>query len=136
MEHLFPLRVYMEDTDTGGIVYYVNYLKFMERARTELLRELGFEQASLKSCGLIFVVHSATCKYLQPSYLDDELQVETVIEALSPVAISFEQRVRRIGDRQVTCFAQVKIASVNADTIKPVRLPKPLKKALESYLKK
>ena len=136
MEHCFPLRVYMEDTDTGGIVYYVNYLKFMERARTELLRAEGFEQQKLKEDGLIFVVHSLNNRYLKPAFLDNELQVKTVIKSLSSASILFQQRVIRPHDDTVLCQAEVKIASVTADNIKPVALPKLLVAALKKYLLK
>ncbi|MCW8886412.1 MAG: tol-pal system-associated acyl-CoA thioesterase [Motiliproteus sp.] len=134
MEHCFPLRVYMEDTDTGGIVYYVNYLKFMERARTELLRTEGFEQQHLKKDGLIFVVHSLNSRYLKPANLDNELQVKTVIQSLSSVSILFQQQVVRPIDNSVLCRAEVKIASVSADNIIPVALPKLLVAALNKYL--
>ncbi|WP_207061938.1 tol-pal system-associated acyl-CoA thioesterase [Motiliproteus sp. SC1-56] len=129
----YRLRVYIEDTDLGGIVYYVNYLKFMERARTELLRELGFEQTKLRSAGVIFVVHSLDSRYLKPAQLDDELNVETVIEQASAATLAFRQNVARL-DGTLLCSACVKVATVAADSLKPTRTPRPLVEALAPYL--
>ncbi len=134
MESVFPLRVYIEDTDAGGIVYYVNYLKFMERARTELLRSCGFEQNALQESGLIFVVHSLNGRYLHPARLDDELQVKTVLKALSGAGMLFSQTVVRGSDKLPLCQAEIRIVSVDAQTIRPVRLPKSLVAALADFV--
>ena len=91
------VRVYFEDTDAGGIVYYVNYLKFMERARTELVRSLGFDQSVLQVENIIFVVHSVTARYHAPARLDDELEVNVEVLELKRASIRFRQQVRRVG---------------------------------------
>ncbi len=134
MEFLFPIRVYIEDTDIGGIVYYVNYLKYMERARTELLRSQGYEQQSLKESGLIFVVHGVNSRYLRPAFMDNELQVKTAIQTLSSASIVFQQSVIRREDNSVLCTAEIKIVSVSADNIKPMALPKQMVKALSQFV--
>ncbi|MDP3038087.1 MAG: tol-pal system-associated acyl-CoA thioesterase, partial [Rhodocyclaceae bacterium] len=90
------VRVYYEDTDAGGVVYYANYLKYLERARTELLRELGFEQHQLAGeAGLAFAVRSLSVEYLKPARLDDLLEVATRIEALGRAQVTFAQSVVR-----------------------------------------
>jgi acyl-CoA thioester hydrolase len=91
--HLFNLRVYWEDTDAGGLVYHANYLKFAERARTEMLRHIGIEQEKLRGeAGLLFVVRRLVAEYLQPARLDDELAVATEVTRL-------RRRVARTGSR-------------------------------------
>ncbi len=85
----FPYRVDYEDTDAGGIVSYVNYLKFMERARTERLRHLGFSQAQMATENLLFVVHSSQARYHTPARLDDELLVSVQVEALKRASLKF-----------------------------------------------
>ncbi len=129
----FSVRVYIEDTDVGGIVYYVNYLKYMERARTELLRSLGYQQKTLKADGLIFVVSSLSSEYRAPAMLDDELNVVTVIKALSGASIVFGQSVFRASDGQLLSTAEVKVVSVRADNIRPVSVPKALVAALRPF---
>lgn len=116
-----PLRVYIEDTDAGGIVYYVNYLKFMERARTELLRSLGFGKTAIFSDDLMFVVHSTQIKYLGPAKLDDLLSVTARIEKVGRSYFLFHQQV--INDGQVITDAHVKVACVSRDLMQPKRLP-------------
>ena len=86
------IRVYYEDTDSGGIVYYANYFKYTERCRTEFLRELGVSQTKIyKDSGIKFIVHSVSMEYLNPSYLDDILKVETKVINLKKASIEFEQ---------------------------------------------
>ncbi|WP_210394884.1 tol-pal system-associated acyl-CoA thioesterase [Motiliproteus sediminis] len=136
MIHQHPLRVYIEDTDVGGIVYYVNYLKFMERARTELLRVLGYQQQRLKEEGLLFVVHSLQSRYRQPARLDDELTVETTIQALASASLVFVQRVIRICDQTVLCTAEVRVAAVDSEKMRPTPLPKAMVAALKAYEQK
>lgn len=120
----FPVRVYIEDTDLGGIVYYVNYLKFMERARTEFLREYEISQQQLQQQGYLFVVKSVACDYKASAKLDDLLQVTVAIERISAASVVFVQRV--IGDK-LFCSAQVTVVCVNANTMKPCRFPKNIK---------
>ena len=119
----FPCRVYYEDTDAGGIVYYVNYLKFIERARTERLRHLGFSQAQMATENLLFVVHSSQARYHAPARLDDELLVSVQVEVLKRVSLKFYQQVRRVGDDVLLCEGHFTIACVRADTLKPRGIP-------------
>lgn len=120
-EFYWPVRVYIEDTDAGEIVYYVNYLKFMERARTELMRELGFGKQFIFDQQVMFVVHSLTVDYRKPARLDDPLSVSANILKLGKTYILFEQTVRR--DEKLLCSAQVKIACVDKQTVKPTAIP-------------
>jgi len=93
-EFSWPVRVYYEDTDSGGVVYYANYLKFMERARTELLRSLGYQQDRLhQELGILFAVVSATIQYKKPARFNDELNVITSITALGKASIRFKQSI-------------------------------------------
>lgn len=124
-EFSLPIRVYLEDTDAGGIVYYVNYLKFMERARTELLRSLGFEFTRLDADGLQFVVHSINANYRKPARMDDALVVTASVQQLARTFVVFQQQVRR--DTDILCEAQVKVACVDTIHLKPAPLPLPVK---------
>ncbi len=119
----WPVRVYYEDTDRGGIVYYANYLKFLERARTEWLRALGFRQTELAArAGIVFVVRSVAIEYLKPSLLDDSLQVTLEPVKVGAGQIVVTQQVKREGEVLVT--AEVRLACVDARTYRPVRIPK------------
>ena len=118
----------MEDTDAGGIVYYVNYLKFMERARTEWLRSIGSEFETLYDEQRQFVVHSLETQYKKPARMDDELTITAAIEKLGRTYILFRQQV--IKQAQVMCEAQVKVACVNAQTMKPAAIPAALQQQL------
>jgi 4-hydroxybenzoyl-CoA thioesterase len=120
-EFCLPLRVYIEDTDAGGIVYYVNYLKFMERARTEFMRSLGFGKGFIFNAQLMFVVRDVNVRYHAPAQLDDELTSVVSLTRVGGAALDMHQQVRR-GETVLTT-ADVKIASVNRDTMKPARLP-------------
>ncbi|WP_275445635.1 MULTISPECIES: tol-pal system-associated acyl-CoA thioesterase [unclassified Halomonas] len=119
-----PVRVYIEDTDAGGIVYYVNYLKFMERARSEWLRQHGLTQQGLLEEGAQLVVHRLTCRYAKPARLDDELQVTAQIIEYSACRLAFHQRVTVYGEP--LCEADVHIACVDAVRLRPVRWPSAL----------
>lgn len=123
MEFTLPVRVYYEDTDAGGVVYYVNYLKFMERARTEMLRHIGLEQAKLARDNILFVVHSVSAKYLAPARLDDELFIQTQVVEKGKATLFFKQQVVRLSDQTILCEGHVKVACVTADTFKPRQLP-------------
>jgi tol-pal system-associated acyl-CoA thioesterase len=120
-EFSMPIRVYIEDTDAGGIVYYVNYLKFMERARTEFFRHLGFGKAGANKEGYQFVVHSAKIDYKKPARLDDMLDVSARLVRLRGASLFFEQEVRR--DEEILSMAEVKIACVDGASLRPVPLP-------------
>lgn len=123
-----PVRVYIEDTDAGGIVYYVNYLKFMERARTELLRSLGYAKTAIFSDQLMFVVHSTQIKYLGPARLDELLDVTATVVKTGRSFMLFAQTVMR--DDALLCEATVKIACVRQDSMQPHRIPQHLLDAL------
>jgi acyl-CoA thioester hydrolase len=98
MTHRFPIRVYYEDTDLAGIVYYANYLKFIERARSEWVRELGIDQVQMKADGLVFAVRRVEADYLSPAKYDDTLVVETTMQAGSGVRLVVQQDVKRGAD--------------------------------------
>jgi 4-hydroxybenzoyl-CoA thioesterase/acyl-CoA thioester hydrolase len=118
---VLPLRVYIEDTDAGGIVYYVNYLKYFERARTELMRALGIARAALPGARCQFVVHTMQVEYLRPALLDDELGAEARIESASGARILFAQRILRGTDE--LCRGRVSVACVDPATRRPRALP-------------
>ncbi len=121
MTHLFNLRVYYEDTDLAGIVYYANYLRFIERGRTEWVRSLGIDQVTLKAEeGIVFAVRRVEADYLAPAKFDDELVVETTPAAVTGARITLLQEVRRGGT--VLFSAQVTLVALS-ETGHPVRLP-------------
>lgn len=118
------IRVYYEDTDAGGVVYYANYLKYVERARTEYLRELGFEQINLlENYGMVFIVKSVEANYLSPAFLDDLIEVETVIEKVNHASLIFTQKIVNIDKSTVLFNAIVKVVSVFNNNLKPCALP-------------
>jgi len=121
-EFSLDIRVYIEDTDAGGIVYYVNYLKFMERARTEFMRSLGFGKDYIFTHELMFVVRDAQITYNAPARLDDELQATARIVRARGAAMVFAQRVLRDGD--VVAEGELTIACVDREGVRPQRLPK------------
>jgi acyl-CoA thioester hydrolase len=121
----WPIRVYYEDTDSGGVVYYANYLKFLERARTEWLRGHGFEQTALADVHqVVFVVRSISLQYLKPARFNDALEVTIGGVEAGASRIELAQSVTRGGEDLVT--AQVELACVNTGTFKPVRIPGPV----------
>ncbi|MEL6511374.1 MAG: tol-pal system-associated acyl-CoA thioesterase [Pseudomonadota bacterium] len=121
MSHRFELRVYYEDTDLAGIVYYANYLKFIERARSEYVREMGVDQVAMKEeDGVVFAVRKVEAEYLSPARFDDELMVETSTEAMTGARIIFRQDVKRAD--QLLFTAQVTIVAIN-EAGQPARLP-------------
>lgn len=129
-EFQHPIRIYIEDTDAGGIVYYVNYLKFIERSRTELLRSFGYGKTAILEEGLLLVVHSIDVQYLAPARLDDEVIATTVVKKLCRSYVVFDQEVRR--GEQTLCRATAKIACVNGQ-MKPTALPAHLYQAIAAY---
>ena len=128
MEFSLPLRVYIEDTDAGGIVYYVNYLKYMERARTEYMREQGFAKGEIFNSRLMFVVRSATLDYRASAQLDDDLHVTARVKRVRGASMVFEQSV--IKGQQLLVDAEIKIACVDAET----RVPKPIPAEMRAKL--
>jgi acyl-CoA thioester hydrolase len=128
---ILPVRVYYEDTDAGGVVYYANYLKFCERARTEWLRTLDLSQQTLlNEQGLAFVVRSVQADYLASARLDDALQVFTRVEALRRASILFEQKIKR--GQELLFSTRVLLASIDLHRHKPVAIPTSLHALLES----
>jgi acyl-CoA thioester hydrolase len=116
--------VYYEDTDSGGVVYYANYLKFMERARTEHLRAMGFEQDGLRrDHGILFAVHSIQVDFKQPARFNDKLEVSAEISEQRRASLTFFQQVHRCGEAQALCSGHVRIACVNSASFKPVPIP-------------
>lgn len=126
----WPVRVYIEDTDAGGIVYYVNYLKYMERARSEWLRVSGITQQALLDSGIQLVVHRLECRYAKPARLDDSLDISVEIVSQGRCRLQFGQTVAREGES--LCEARVDIACVDAKRFKPIQWPSALAAALIS----
>ena len=118
----WPVRVYYEDTDSGGVVYYANYLKFMERARTEWLRSRGFEQTDLlRSHGVVFVVRAITLDYFKPALFNDILKVTVELAESGRSQMVLAQSVRR--GHAALVEARVRLACVNPASFKPVKMP-------------
>jgi acyl-CoA thioester hydrolase len=125
------VRVYYEDTDAGGVVYYANYLKYIERARTEHLRELGFELATIANeSGLVFVVKSVKADYLLPAFLDDTIKVQTSIELVRHASLIFAQKITNIEKNTVLFEAEVKVVSVLKNNLKPCAFPQEIMEKL------
>tara|TARA_R110001599_G_scaffold5771_7_gene28767 strand:+ start:442 stop:807 length:366 start_codon:yes stop_codon:yes gene_type:complete len=115
----------MEDTDAGGIVYYVNYLKFMERARSEWLRQLGLDQQTLLDEGTQLVVYRLACQYAKPARLDDILDISAHVIDVGRCRMTFEQQVWR--GKELLCSATVEIACLSAERLRPKAWPASLK---------
>ena len=129
----FPVRVYYENTDAGGVVYHSEYLKFLERARTEWLRHLGYDHQALeRDHRLLLVVTSMAIDFVKPARLDDSLAVSVRLESLGKVRCVFVQEVRR--DDEVLVRAKVTVASVTGDGMKPTEIPEGLRKKMEAAL--
>ena len=126
---VWPTRVYYEDTDAGGVVYYANYLKFFERARTEMLRNQGFEQDQLNAAeNIIFVVRSVEIDYLSPARFNELLNVSAEVTEVKKASLTFEQLITRGND--VLCKGMVRIACLDAKSMRPKAIPEHL---LESF---
>jgi acyl-CoA thioester hydrolase len=126
-----PVRIYWEDTDAGGLVYYANYLKFFERARTEWLRGLGFGQQRLREDqGLMWVVAEANVRYLQPARLDDELAVSVALAAAARATLTLIQAARR--GPTILAEGRITLACVAAASLRPRRIPQAIFDALAS----
>jgi acyl-CoA thioester hydrolase len=123
-EFIWPVRVYYEDTDSGGVVYYANYLKFMERARTEFLRSLGFEQDRLiEEEGVIFVVRRVELDLHAPARFNDALQVSVGLLEQKRASMTFLQEVKEETSGRLLCSGKVQIASVAAEKFRPCAIP-------------
>ena len=127
MTHQFPIRVYYEDTDLAGIVYYANYLKFIERARSEWVREMGIDQVQMKADGVVFAVRRVEADYMQPAKYDDELVVETTMNGGSGVRLICKQEVKR--GAEVLFSAIVTIICMN-EAGAVVRLPAAIRRSV------
>jgi acyl-CoA thioester hydrolase len=127
------LRIYWEDTDAGGVVFYANYLKFFERARTEWLRSLGFGQETLRAeTGAIFIVSQTTVRYLRPARLDDVLTVTVEVKYAGQASMTVSQVAWR-GDLRLA-EGDIRIGCVDADSFRPRRIPGPLLEVMEKYM--
>lgn len=127
----WPVRVYWEDTDAGGIVFYANYLKFFERARTEWLRHLGIEQQALRHCtGGLFVVSQTDVRYLKPARLDDLLHVNVGLIKTGRSTLVLAQQARLEPCGSLLAEATIRIGWVDAASLKPGRIPPPVLRQL------
>lgn len=125
----YPIRVYYEDTDAGGVVYYANYLKFFERARTEMLRAMGYEQDQLKvDAGLIFVVRSVQIDYLRSALFNELLQVSSDVTEAKKASLTFTQYIKR--NDAVLATGIIRIACLDAHTMRPKAIPEYLLESL------
>ncbi len=127
-----PVRVYYEDTDAGGVVYYANYLKFMERARTEWLGSFGILQGELsRSQGVLFAVRSVKVDYLKPARLDEQLEVSVELARRGAASIVLLQHVRRQGE--VLCRGEIKIACLKAPGFSPTAIPEDIVARIDTW---
>ncbi len=126
-----PIRIYFEDTDSGGVVYHSNYLKFMERARTEWLRSIGIDQRHLKQDNhIMFVVHRIDIQFKFPARFNDDLIVKIELKNIGSSKIEFRQMIYR--NDEMLIDASVDIACIDSEKFKPVRIPPTIKQAMES----
>ncbi len=128
---IWPIRVYYEDTDAGGVVFYANYLKFFERARTEMLRAAGYEQDELiDNEGIIFAVRSVQVDYLIPARFNELLQASAEVTLAKKVSLTFKQLITRGDD--VLCESVIRIACLDAKTLRPKAIPENLLELLKN----
>ncbi len=127
----FPQRVYFEDTDAGGVVYHAQYVKFLERARTEWLRYLGFTNSELeRKYKMLFIVSEISVEFVKPARLDDAINISVGIESLGRVRVTFHQEIRRGED--ILVKARVSVATVAAESFKPIEIPADVRKKMEA----
>ncbi len=132
---VWPVRVYFEDTDAGGVVYHSRYLNFFERARTELLRAMGISQTELREQhGYIWVVLDINVKFRQAARLDDELLVSAELQWIKGVRQGFRQEMTRKADGAVVATAELSAVMLHADSLKPARMPAWIREGLEDYI--
>jgi len=132
-EFNWPVRIYYEDTDAGGVVFNANYLKYLERARTEWLLAMGYGQTGLmKEFGIIFAVRRVEIDYLLPAKLDDALTVVSTITKVSGASLIFEQRVQRDQDQSTLCDSVIKIACLSQNELKPTAIPKEIREKFKN----
>jgi len=129
-EFVWPIRVYYEDTDAGGVVYYANYLRFLERARTEWLRQLGFEQDTLAGeQGVLFVVRRLAIDYHSPARFNERLQVISILVRTGRASLDFTQTIER-EDGAVICRAQTSVVCVGVEDFRPRAIPQVIRREL------
>lgn len=126
---MLPIRIYYEDTDCGGVVYYANYLRYFERGRTEFLRDMGVSLTDCHNSGVVFVVTKAELEYLSPGRYNDLLLLDTQLTNISGVKMTFSHTIKREGSEKELVRGMVTLASVNSDG-RPVRLPEDIKAKL------
>ncbi len=128
---IWPVRVYYEDTDAGGVVFYANYLKFFERTRTEMLRAMGYEQDVLMiNPGIVFAVRSVQIEYLKSARFNELIEVSAEIIDAKRASLTFEQLITRGDD--VLCTSITRIACLDANTMRPKEIPKILQELLKN----
>jgi acyl-CoA thioester hydrolase len=131
---IWPVRIYYEDTDSGGVVYYANYLKFMERARSEWLRAIGYEQDKLAREGILFAVRSIAVDFLKPARFNELLHVSATVARMGHASLLFKQQVSRINQGQeaeVLTLGEITVVCLEAHTFKPRAIPTKLKQDLQ-----
>ncbi|MEX1031881.1 MAG: YbgC/FadM family acyl-CoA thioesterase [Cellvibrionaceae bacterium] len=131
-EFSLPVKVYIEDTDAGGIVYHANYLKYMERSRTEFITRLGYDKPATLENSLLLVVHSMKIDFVQAAVLGEELNVFTRVSKVARSYVEFEQVVKRAD--VPLCRADVKVACVGKREMRPTAMPQGLRSALQAVL--
>jgi acyl-CoA thioester hydrolase len=124
-----PMRIYWEDTDAAGIVFYANYLKFFERARTEWLRGYGFAQEALRGDGVAFVVSETALRYLRPARLDDVVDVSVEVVHLGQASLHLAQQARRAGE--LLAEGTIRIGCVELGTFRPCRIPNDIRSSIQ-----
>lgn len=130
--HVFPVRVYYEDTDAGGVVYYANYLKFAERARTDLLRILGIEQSRLaQNDGIVFVVRRCAADFVGAARLDESLEIRTRLASIKGASLDAEQVVSRDGAELVRMDVSVACVNLGGEG-RPTRIPAAIRESLQT----
>ncbi|RTZ67634.1 MAG: tol-pal system-associated acyl-CoA thioesterase [Aquificaceae bacterium] len=132
--YALPIRIYYEDTDAGGVVYHSNYLNFFERARTEWLRDLGYEQDVLREEeNIVFVVRSVSIDYLKPALFNDEVMATAEIKKIGRSSMEISQKIvrKKNADMEVLASATVVIVCVNTTRFKPVKIPEAIRRAME-----
>ena len=128
---IWPIRVYYEDTDAGGIVFYANYLKFFERARTEMLRAMGYEQDELMiNPGIVFAVRSVQIDYLKSARFNEQIEVSSEVIIAKRASLTFEQLITR--DDDILCTSITRIACLDTITLRPKEIPKILQELLKN----
>ena len=130
MAHILRIRIYYEDTDCGNVVYYANYLKYCERARTEFLESKGVSMKQLINDNIFFVVAEAALKYFSPGRYGDILAIETIVERVGPASITFNHEIKRDATGELLVKVMVKLGCVNQG-MKPLRLPQDILNAVK-----